>query len=264
MMRDDINTWHYWLVARWWAEFKVGGEDVEYFRDAIERCGEPALDAGCGTGRLLLPFLRSDMDVDGSDVSPDMLGWCATKAEVEGLSANLYPQAMHELDLPRRYQTIIVCGSFGLGGTRAADLEGLRRLHAHLEPGGTLVMDHYPPKRDTDYDQALVESHDLPHPWPDQGDRRRTDSGAELELRVRLLATDPVERAITREISVREFVDGVEVDHQVYSIVICGYSISEVESMLEKVGFGDIRVTGALEDRPPQPQDEFIVFKATA
>ena len=80
MMRDDINTWHYGLVARWWAEFKVGGEDVEYFRGVIERCGEPALDAGCGTGRLLLPFLRSNMDVDGCDVSPDMLGWCAAKA----------------------------------------------------------------------------------------------------------------------------------------------------------------------------------------
>ena len=35
MMRDDINTWHYGLVARWWTEFKVGGEDVEYFRDVI-------------------------------------------------------------------------------------------------------------------------------------------------------------------------------------------------------------------------------------
>ncbi len=263
-MHDDITTWHYGLVARWWAEFGVGGEAVEYFRDAIERCGEPALDAGCGTGRLLLPFLRSGMDVDGSDVSPDMLGWCAAKAEVEGLSANLYPQAMHELDLPHRYQTIIVCGSFGLGRTRAADLEGLRRLHAHLEPGGTLVMDHYPPKRGTDYDEALTESHDLPNPWPEQGDRRRTDSGAELELRTRLLATDPVERTITREISVREFVEGIEVDHQMYSIVICGYSISEVESMLETAGFGNIRATGAFEARPPHPQDEFIVFKATA
>ena len=263
-MHDDITTWHYGLVARWWAEFEVGGEAVEYFRDAIERCGEPALDAGCGTGRLLLPFLRSGMDVDGSDVSPDMLGWCAAKAEVEGLSANLYPQAMHELDLPHRYQTIIVCGSFGLGGTRAADLEGLSRLHAHLEPGGTLVMDHYPPKRGTDYDEALTESHDLPNPWPEQGDRRRTDSGAELELRTRLLATDSVERTITREISVREFVEGIEVDHQMYSIVICGYSISEVESMLETVGFGNIRATGAFEARPPHPRDEFIVFKATA
>ena len=102
-MRDDVRTWHYGLVARWWAEFNEGGDDLEFFRDAIKRCGEPALDAGCGTGRLLLPFLRLGLDVDGSDVSTDMLGWCATKAEAEGLSVNLYPQPMHELDLPRRY-----------------------------------------------------------------------------------------------------------------------------------------------------------------
>ena len=82
-MGQDVTTWHYGLVARWWAEFNVGGDDVGFFWDAIERCGEPALDAGCGTGRLLLPFLRSGMDVDGSDVSGDMLGWCATKAESE-------------------------------------------------------------------------------------------------------------------------------------------------------------------------------------
>ena len=148
-MRDDVRTWHYGLVARWWAEFNEGGDDLEFFRDAIKRCGEPALDAGCGTGRLLLPFLRLGLDVDGSDVSTDMLGWCATKAEAEGLSVNLYPQAMHELDLPRRYQTVVVCGSFGIGGTRATDLKGLRRIHAHLEPGGTLVMDHHLPNRTT-------------------------------------------------------------------------------------------------------------------
>ena len=263
-MDGEIRTWHYGLIARWWAEFNHGGSDIEFFQNTIRRYGQPALDAGCGTGRLLLPFLHSGLDVDGSDVSPDMIAWCNKQAEAEGLAVNLYTQAMHELDLPRQYRTIIVCGSFGLGADRATDFEGLRRLHAHLEPGGTLVMDHYPPKRDTDYDEALTESRDLPNPWPEQGDRRRTDSGAELELRTRLLATDSVERTITREISVREFVEGIEVDHQMYSIVICGYSISEVESMLETVGFGNIRATGAFEARPPHPRDEFIVFKATA
>ena len=73
-MRQGVNTWHYGLVALWWAGFKVGGDDVGFSRDAIERCGAPALDAGCGTGRLLLAFLRSGMDVDGSDMSGDMLG----------------------------------------------------------------------------------------------------------------------------------------------------------------------------------------------
>jgi 2-polyprenyl-3-methyl-5-hydroxy-6-metoxy-1,4-benzoquinol methylase len=38
----------------------------------IERNGPPALDADCGTGRLSFPFLRAGLDVDGSDVSPDL------------------------------------------------------------------------------------------------------------------------------------------------------------------------------------------------
>jgi hypothetical protein len=86
----------------------------------------------------------------------------------------------------------------------------------------------------------------------------------ELDLRTRLLEADPIERTITREICAREFVDGAEVRNETNSIVICGYSTTEVESMLEGVGFGDIRVTGALEDRPPRPEDEFVIFEAVA
>ena len=68
---------------------------------------------------------------------------------------------------------------------------------------------------------------------------------------------------MTREISVRKFVDGAEVANESYSIEICGYSTADVESMLEEVGFGDIRGTGALEDRPPSPLDERIVLEAS-
>ena len=69
---------------------------------------------------------------------------------------------------------------------------------------------------------------------------------------------------MTREISVRKFVDSEEVANESYSIVICGYSTADVESRLEEVGFGDIRVTGALEDRPQSPLDERIMLEATA
>jgi len=263
-MSDDIQTWHYGLVARWWAEFSEGGDDIAFFRDAIRRCGEPVLDAGCGTGRLLLPLLRSGIDIDGSDVSGDMLAWCARMVRAEGLSADLYRQAMHELDLPRRYRTVVFCGSFGLGGTRATDLEGLRRIHSHLEPGGTLVMDHHPPKRDADYGQVRAGNLELPSDWSEQGDRRRSSDGSELELRTRLLTVDEAERTVTREISVREFVGGAEVADESYAILIRGYLTEDVESMLEQAGFGDISVTGGLEDRPPSPLDERIVLKATA
>src|SRR5437762_13718594 len=68
-------TWHYGLMAEWWAEFNTDGPEIDYFGHFV-RQGQPALDAGCGTGRLLLPWLRAGYDVDGCDVSPDMVAQC--------------------------------------------------------------------------------------------------------------------------------------------------------------------------------------------
>ena len=121
-MTDLPQVWHYGLVARGWAEFNTDGPEIDYFRKLIERYGEPALDVACGTGRLLIPFLRAGVDIDGSDVSPDMVALCSEKARREGLTARLYHQPMHELALPRKYKTIVVCGGFGLGGSLRAML----------------------------------------------------------------------------------------------------------------------------------------------
>lgn len=84
-MADQPQTWHHGLVARYWAEHNTGGPEAAYFRQKLEGSGEPALDAGCGTGRLLIPFLQAGLDVDGCDVSADMLSFCRGRAEREGL-----------------------------------------------------------------------------------------------------------------------------------------------------------------------------------
>ena len=69
------QTWHDGLVARWWAEFNddFRPHEIPYFQGRIERGGEPALDVACGTGRLLLPYHRAGLGVDGCDVSADMI-----------------------------------------------------------------------------------------------------------------------------------------------------------------------------------------------
>jgi 2-polyprenyl-3-methyl-5-hydroxy-6-metoxy-1,4-benzoquinol methylase len=84
------RTWHHGLVARWWAEFNVDGDDIAVFADVIERSGTPALDAGCGTGRVLMPLVQAGLDIDGSDASPDMLEWCRARADAAGLDLAAY------------------------------------------------------------------------------------------------------------------------------------------------------------------------------
>lgn len=48
VMDDTPQTWHYGLMARWWAEFNTDGPEIDYFKNLIARFGEPALDAGDG------------------------------------------------------------------------------------------------------------------------------------------------------------------------------------------------------------------------
>src|SRR5262245_18116626 len=129
------QTWHHGLVADWWASMNRDSPEVEAYRGYIDHAG-PELDAGCGPGRQLLPWLREGLDVDGCDASADMTGRCRERARAEGLEPRLWVAPLHLLGAPRRHATIVVCGAFGLGSTRAQDERAIRVLYAALEPAG--------------------------------------------------------------------------------------------------------------------------------
>ena len=261
-MTSVAQTWHYGLVSRWWAEFNLDGPEIEWFRPFVE-AGQPALDAGCGTGRLLIPYLRAGLDIDGCDVSPDMLERVRERCESEGLpEPNLYAQAMDELDLPRRYRTIVVCGALGLGGS---DLTvALRRLYDHLEPGGLLVSDNEVPYAQTWLWKYFLkeERSVLPRPWIDSGERRKMADGSELELRSRVVDVDPLAQRATMEMNVRQW-QGVElVAEEQHTLATTLHSTREIVLELEAAGFVDVEVRAGHENRAPTADDDFVVFIA--
>jgi SAM-dependent methyltransferase len=258
------STWHHGLVAQWWAEFNEGGPEVAYFQRAIERGGQPALDVGCGTGRLLLPFLRADLDVDGSDVSPDMIALCREKAGREGLTPTLLVQPMHELDPPRRYRTIVVCGAFGLGSTRAQDQQALTRFYECLEPGGILALDNQVPYANARHWSLWLsdERRSLPQPFepPPPEWRRTTSEGAELALRVRALELDPLAQRMTLEMYAERWRDGVLETHETHLLTHALYFRDELVLMLERAGFVDVVVHGDHTEAEATADSEFLVF----
>src|SRR6266516_3907352 len=141
------EVWERWL--RWYpvrmARTDAGRAALRsqraFYIEAIGRFGEPVLDVACGTGRLLLDYLGEGIDIDGVDVSDDMLELCRAKAPAFGLQPRLYRQGMYSLDLPRRYRSIIVpSSSFQLLLDPAAAREAMGRFFVHLEPPGALVM----------------------------------------------------------------------------------------------------------------------------
>jgi SAM-dependent methyltransferase len=264
-MTDDPRVWHYGLVARWWAEFNTDGPEIDYFRALIQRFGEPALDVACGTGRLLIPFLRAGIDVDGVDISSDMLALCDQKARGEGLSPRLYNQAMHELALPRKYKTIVVCGGFALGGSRAQDQEVLNRFFHHLEPGGALLLDNYLPYKDAEEWRYWVkeERQKLPEPWPSAGTRKQAKNGEEIELRGRLAAFDPLEQVATREVRAFLWRDGELLKQEEYTLIERLYFRNELLAMLTLAGFHEIQVLAEYTEQPASADSGILIYVAS-
>jgi SAM-dependent methyltransferase len=264
----DTGTWHYGLVARWWAEFNTAeAEELDYLRAAIERHGQPALDLGCGNGRLLLPLLDDGLDVDGADVSPDMIEHARAAAERAGHAPALAVQATHELDMPRRYRTIFMIGAFGIGGDRQNDIEGLVRAHRHLQPGGVLLINHELPYAELNEEQWQLwlpgrRETVLPRPWPEEGGRKRAADGDEIELISRTVALDPLAQRLTYEMRARLWRDDAIVEEETRPLHISLYFAQEIVQLLRGAGFEDVQIEGGYTGRPATPDDGVVMFVA--
>jgi len=94
---------YYGMMAEFWDLFRGDTstwDDRFFFLDVVKKYGQPVLDVGCGTGRILLDFMQQGIDIDGVDNSPEMLALCKQKAEKLDLTPAVYQQEMHQLSLP--------------------------------------------------------------------------------------------------------------------------------------------------------------------
>ncbi len=263
-MSADPQVWHYGLMAQFWAHFLFDAPELAFYQKQIERYGEPVLDLACGTGRLLQPLLHRGIEVHGCDISPDMLALCREKAAIEGLAPQLYQQAMHQLDLQHTYKTIYICGSFGLAGGRANNLDMLRRCYKHLDHSGALVFNIEAEYNDPEAWLYWLKQKraELPEPWPEEGQSKIASDGAEYVSRFRTLEIDPLEQSYLRQVRLEKWVQGKLVANEEYTLRGYMFFRNEVELMLMLVGFQDIIVLGDYTDEPATADHRELVFVA--
>lgn len=208
--------------------------EQEYCRRAVARFGEPALDVGCGQGRILLALRAEGHDIDGCDLSLDMLASAARSARASRLGVNLYWQAMQDLDLPRRYRTILVPSGALMHLTEPAEaVEALRRIHDHLLPGGGLLLA-----------TCLEEIGDRGTDADDTTDGRwmsGTD-GAMLRVGSSWTMHDPLNRVGQWEQEIQVERQGQLIRREIRRGKLRSYTEMELGVMLSWVGYVDLEV----------------------
>jgi SAM-dependent methyltransferase len=227
-------------------------EDTEFFYEHVKAQDGPALDVGCGSGRLLIPFLQHGLDVEGLDASKDMLRQCEERAGAFGLSPRLHCQYMQDLDLPRSYHCIYIpfC-SFQLLTNRADARKALERFHAHLVPGGKLLVTNYIP-----WKHMHAE-----HEWRLRRVARRPSDGASV-LMHEATSCDRHQQIQTDWVRYEIYQHGKLAETYLRTLRMRWYHPHEFQLMAENAGFHGFRTYGDYTSEPANDEHGSIVFEA--
>jgi SAM-dependent methyltransferase len=246
------------LKARTWDALRGDTSDWAdraFYLDLIEELGQPVLDVGCGTGRLLLDFLAIGIDIDGVEISPDMVGILRAKADAAGIDlvGRVTVTAMETMELARTYRVILVpSSSFQLLTDPTAAAAAMRRFRDHLEPNGILAMPWIDIRKD------------YPGGVEDRRTREITEpDGAILRLTYRGWFDPATGLEHTDERFVR-LIDGavVEDEHMVSSPATRQYGRDAIRSLHEEAGFRVVDWLAGFTRRPASPDDRIVTTLA--
>ena len=241
---------YYGMIAEFWDLFRGDTstwEDRFFFLDVVKKYGSPVLDVGCGTGRILLDFMKLGFDIEGVDNSPEMLRLLRQKAEHLNLHPTVYQQEMTELSLPRKYQTILVpSSSFQLLLEENLPPVAIKRFYEHLLPGGVLAMP---------FMTLWKPDNPLESEWTREATRPEDSATVRRWQYSRFDPKTNLEHTIDRYEIVKEGkVIASEEHHQ--SPATRSYTQQQAIRLYEEAGLEDIQVFHEFTFDPVKPEDD--------
>jgi SAM-dependent methyltransferase len=230
-------------------------DDIPYYVARAKEARGAVLEAGCGTGRILIPTLQAGVDIDGFDVHPGMIEVLRKKAAALGLEPRVSVADMRDFTMPRRYALITVPfrAFMHLLGTDD-QIAALRCLREHLEGGGALILNLFYPsfaKLVAPEGEPVLEK-EFPHP----------ETGLTVAMYV-TRRTDRVNQLLHAEREV------VESDARGYATITHRDRFTlrwiyrhEMELLLRAAGFTRCDVRGGFDGRPLEKDTDEMVWTA--
>lgn len=232
-------------------------DDVDFYLNSIEAVGDPVLELGCGTGRLLGPIAAAGFRVTGIDQSPAMLARARDRLESKYPRVSLRLGTMQHLEgIPDGTFGVVLLSLNGLHHLASANAQrrALASIRRVLDPRGQLLIDAMNPTVDTlrSFDGSVIHEGRWtlpPDTFVDKFSARRLAQADQL-IRTRIwydvVTGDGNLSRIDTEFDLR--------------YVYC----HELELMLEFAGFSDWNIYGSYELDPFDDSSDRLIVAAEA
>ncbi len=222
--------------------------DLDFYVAIAREADGPVLEVGCGTGRVLLPCARAGAEMVGLDLSPDMLavlrrGLAGEPADVQA-RVRVVEGDMRTFDLGEAFPVAVLpFRSFQHMLTPEDQRAALRRIRAHLRPGGRIVLDLFNPSIPMLGDAAWAK-YPVPEPEFTMPDGRRVTRS------FRVLRRDYVHQVQHVEFIVDVVHPDGRTEHRTEAFAVRYLFRYEAEYLLECEGFRVEAVYGGYDRSP--------------
>jgi SAM-dependent methyltransferase len=204
----------------------AGDAELEFYLSFVTDRNMQILEPMCGNGRFLLPLLEKGIDIEGFDISEEMLSLCKIKGE----NLNLNPQVSHgrleEFKSDKNYDLVTIpFGSFSLIPDELVK-DSLSNMRSVLKEGGKLLLTVMTNKVDFEEVSDWIETN-------------RQPIGENEILEYKKVNFDPASKMLHTKLKYHLIENGQLKKEEMMDFPIRLYEEAEFETVLKSNGFSD-------------------------
>lgn len=214
--------------------------------------GGKALELSCGSGRLLLPFVKEGLQVSGIEGSKELASLLRQRASDAKLTVDVSQMKLEDIEIKGTYNLIYSSlGSFQMITDREDASRLLAKLYCSLEDRGVLSIALFLPWTGASFatDNWVIAS-DLKDTRTKQRYVRREKS-----------SHDEVNQLITGKVRYETWLGKDLLEMEEKDLAVRWYSQFEFRSLLTEAGFKEAELVRSYEEGTPY-KESFMLFLA--
>nr|WP_276561056.1 class I SAM-dependent methyltransferase [Bacillus paramycoides] len=205
----------------------ASGKELDFYLSFAKDKNMTVLEPMCGNGRMLIPFMQNGVNIEGFDISKDMLKVCKDKAEKLNLKPVVSQGRIEKFHSDNKYDLIMIpIGSFSLLPDNLVDIS-LQNMKNNLKENGKLLLTVVQGGSETEQILDWIETN-------------RKEINNELIVEYRKVSYDETKKLLNIILKYEVNHDEKIVETEIMDFPIRLYDLKEFENILITNGFSQI------------------------